>query len=143
MFAVPAALAPVVYGLLNIASATGIVFANKAGARGPLQPLLHERPAGPRTLSAPPACSWVVVARRSRACRPLLTAAAAGAAAASAPLLAPRAACSLQRLRVPLHLCAHARTHSHHVGGHARLPAGEPEGAFCNALRRRTGWVLG
>lgn len=45
MFAVPAALAPVVYGLLNIASATGIVFANKAGARGPLQPLLHERSA--------------------------------------------------------------------------------------------------
>lgn len=30
MVAVPAALAPVVYGLLNIASATGIVFANKA-----------------------------------------------------------------------------------------------------------------
>lgn len=34
MFAVPAALAPLVYGLLNIASATGIVFANKAGKLG-------------------------------------------------------------------------------------------------------------
>lgn len=30
---VPVAFAPVAYGLMNIASATGIVFANKAGER--------------------------------------------------------------------------------------------------------------
>ena len=30
-FSIPAAMAPLVYGLLNIFSATGIVFANKTG----------------------------------------------------------------------------------------------------------------
>ena len=34
MALIPVAAQPLVYGLLNIASATGIVFANKAGERG-------------------------------------------------------------------------------------------------------------
>jgi len=66
----------------------------------------------------------------------------AAAAAASAPLCVLRAACSLQHLRVPLHVCAHAHTHAHHMGGHARLPAGEQAGCCSLVGASRTWWVL-
>lgn len=93
MVAVPAALAPVVYGLLNIASATGIVFANKAGERGRAATTAQRAPRGLRGLPAARATRGGCMARRSRAPFTLGTAAAAGAAA-SAPLLRP--ACHLQ-----------------------------------------------
>lgn len=140
MVAVPAALAPVVYGLLNIASATGIVFANKAGERGRAATTAQRAPRGLPGLPDVRATRGECMARWSRALRTLGTAAAA---AASAPLCAPPATCSLQRLWLPLHLCPHAHTHAHHLGGHARLPAGEVGwGAAAAAWALGLGWVL-
>lgn len=53
---IPPALAPVAYGLMNIASATGIVFANKSGKRGRWkQPAkTHQTAVGARRLGVRP-----------------------------------------------------------------------------------------
>ncbi len=93
MVAVPAALAPVVYGLLNIASATGIVFANKAGER--VQPLPARAPCGTCTPASRASKGPVVQWLREQALRCLGTAAAARRRRRrlSAPL---RPACRLQ-----------------------------------------------
>ena len=59
---VPAALAPAVYGLLNIITATGIIFSNKAGTYMPWGPRRAERQLGmrlrlpPCSPAAPPPC---------------------------------------------------------------------------------------
>jgi hypothetical protein len=42
---VPVALAPLIYGLLNIASATGIVFANKTGTSSAVD-IVHAETSG-------------------------------------------------------------------------------------------------